>query len=279
MAQEIVVTAIIIIAGALVAVIACFKILGNKHDLSDMEIYRKPFPAEWRLILKKQWPIYSRLPEDLRDQLEQLALIFLERIEIRGIEGLEINDEIRVLTASQACILLINQKSFFPNKLRSVVIRPKGYTATQHESYGGITSEKKIQVLGQSWESGLVVLSWDNTKSGARNAKDGRNLVIHEFAHQLDQADGQADGAPILGSPEQYAKWRKVCSRVFTDLQRKIEEGEKTLIDEYGATNPAEFFSVVTETFFEKPFYLKKRRPELYQLFQEYYQIDPLNWR
>ena len=279
MAQEIVVTAIIIITGVLVAVIAFLKILSNKHELPDMELYHKPFPAEWRLILKKQWPIYSRLPEDLRDQLEQLALVFLERIEIRGIEGLEINDEIRVLTASQACILLINQKSFFPNKLRSVVIRPKGYTATQHESYGGIVSEKKIQVLGQSWENGLVVLSWDNTKSGARNAKDGRNLVMHEFAHQLDQADGQADGAPILGSPEQYAKWRKVCSRVFADLQRKIEEGEKTLIDEYGATNPAEFFSVVTETFFEKPFYLKKRRPELYQLFQEYYQIDPLNWK
>ena len=272
-------TAIIIIVGTLIAVIVGSRILKHTHDLPDLEIHRKPFPDQWRWILKKQWPLYSRLPEDLRDQLEQLVLVFLERIKIRGVEGLDIDDEIRVLTASQACILLINQKSFFPKKLRSVVIRPKGYTATQHESYGGITSEKEIQVLGQSWENGLVVLSWDNTRSGARNAKDGRNLVIHEFAHQLDQADGRADGAPILGSPEQYAKWRKVCSRVFTDLQRKIEEGEKTIIDEYGATNPAEFFSVVTETFFEKPFYLKKRRPELYQLFQEYYQIDPLSWK
>ncbi len=270
---------IIIVVGLLVAVIAATRSMSDNEELPDMEICHKPFPPEWRLILEKQWPIYSRLPEDLRNQLEQLTLIFLERIEIRGVEGLEITDEIRVLTASQACILLINQKSFFPNKLRSVVIRPRGYTATQHESYGGITSEKKIQVLGQSWENGLVVLSWDNTKTGARNARDGRNLVIHEFAHQLDQADGQADGTPILGSPEQYAKWRKVCSRVFGDLQRKIEEGEKTLIDEYGATNPAEFFSVVTEIFFEKPFYLKKRRPELYQLFQEYYQVDPLSWK
>lgn len=255
------------------------KILSSESARPVIEIRHKPFPVEWRSILENQWPIYSRLPEELRGQLEQLSLIFIERIEIRGIEGLEITDEIRVLTASQACLLLINQKTFFPDKLRSVVIRPRGYTATQLESYGGITSEKEIQILGQSWENGLVVLSWDNTKSGACNAKDGRNLVIHEFAHQLDQADGRADGAPILGSREQYAKWRRVCSRIFTDLQAKVEEGDKTVIDEYGATNPAEFFSVVTETFFEKPFYLKKKRPELYELFEEYYQVDPLNWK
>jgi len=255
------------------------KMLSIESARPEIKIRHKPFPVEWRSILEKQWPIYSRLPEELRDQLEQLSLIFLERIEIRGIEGLEMTDEIRVLTASQACLLLVNQKSFYPDKLRSVVIRPRGYTATQHETYGGITSEKEIQVLGQSWEHGLVVLSWDNAKSGAHNSKDARNLVIHEFAHQLDQADGIPDGTPVLGSREQYAKWRKVCSRIFTDLQEKVEKGDKTVIDEYGATNPAEFFSVVTETFFEKPFYLKKKRPELYELFTEYYQVDPLSWK
>jgi Mlc titration factor MtfA (ptsG expression regulator) len=138
--------------------------------------------------------------------------------------------------------------------------------------------EKQIAVQGQSWGSGSVVLSWDNTRTGAANAKDGRNLVLHEFAHQLDQADGKADGAPALGSREQYQRWQKVCSRVFNDLRDKVERGNKTVIDDYGATNPAEFFAVATETFFEKPHQLNKRRPELYALLSEYYRVNPLSW-
>lgn len=265
-------------AGTIGAAVLVSRLLQLEQTRPTLEIHHRPFPLEWRKILEKKWPIYGRLPENLRDQLEQLTLVFLERIEIRGVDGLEITDEIRVLTASQACLLLINQQTFFPAKLKSVVIRPSAYTAKTYDTVGGVQSEREIHVLGQSWESGLVVLSWDNTRTGAANAKDGRNLVLHEFAHQLDQADGQADGAPILGSPEQYKRWQSVCSRVFTDLQSKVNEGDKTLIDEYGATNPAEFFSVVTETFFEKPYYLKKKRPELYEIFTEYYQVDPLSW-
>lgn len=269
---------ILIVIGTFSAAALASQILKFEQTAPALKIHHRPFPLEWREILTKQWPIYNRLPESLRDQLEQLSLIFIERIEIRGIEGLEITDEIRILTASQACLLLVNQKTFFPAKLKSVVIRPKAYTATEHDSMGGVHSEREILVLGQSWENGLVVLSWDNTRTGANNAKDGRNLVLHEFAHQLDQADGQADGAPILGSREEYQRWQSVCSRVFADLQAKVKDGNKTLIDEYGATNPAEFFSVVTETFFEKPYYLKKKRPELYKLFADYYQVDPLGW-
>tara|TARA_B100001971_G_C18150277_1_gene515434 strand:- start:5 stop:826 length:822 start_codon:yes stop_codon:yes gene_type:complete len=269
----------IIGAGTVIAAALAAKLLKGEQAEPVIEIHHKPFPIQWRQFLQEKWPIYRRLPENLRDQLDQLTLVFLERIEIRGIEGLEISDEIRVLTASQACLLLLNQNTFFPSKLKSVIIRPNAYSATQNNTIGGIHSEKEVLVLGQSWENGLVVLSLDNTKTGAANSKDGRNLVLHEFAHQLDQADGLSDGAPILGSREQYAKWKTVCSRVFTDLNIRINDGDKTLIDEYGATNPAEFFSVVTETFFEKPYYLKKKRPELYELFREYYRCNPVTWK
>lgn len=269
---------IIIGAGTLGAAALAAKLLNSEQAEPVLQIHHRPFPVEWREILQEKWPLYNRLPEDLNDQLEQLTLVFLERIEIRGIEDLEITDEIRVLTAAQACLLLVNRNTFFPSKLKSVVIRPKAYTATQTDSAGGVHGEREILVLGQSWENGLVVLSWDNTETGAANMKDGRNLVLHEFAHQLDQADGTADGAPILGSKEEYDRWQQVCSRVFADLKAKVEAGDKTLIDDYGATNPAEFFSVVTETFFEKPYYLKKRRPELYALFSDYYRVDPLEW-
>lgn len=242
-----------------------------------LELPRKPFPDNWREMLRDRWPLYSVLPETLQHQLEQLTLVFLDRIEFQGVE-MEVTDEMRVLTAAQASLLLLNQDTFYSPNLRSVVFHPSAYTATSHDQAGGETMEKQIAVQGQSWGSGSVVLSWDNTRTGAANAKDGRNLVLHEFAHQLDQADGVADGAPALGSREQYQRWQKICSRVFADLKDKVERGNKTVIDDYGATNPAEFFAVTTETFFEKPHQLKKKRPELYELFSEYYRVNPLSW-
>ena len=111
-------------AGTIGAAVLVSRLLQLEQTRPTLEIHHRPFPLEWRKILEKKWPIYGRLPENLRDQLEQLTLVFLERIEIRGVDGLEITDEIRVLTASQACLLLINQQTFFPAKLKSVVIRP-----------------------------------------------------------------------------------------------------------------------------------------------------------
>jgi Mlc titration factor MtfA (ptsG expression regulator) len=242
-----------------------------------LDLPNKPFPDNWRELLQKRWPLYNALPEVLQHQLEQLTLVFLDRIEFQGVD-LEITDEMRVLTAAQACLLLLNQDTFYSPQLRSVVIHPRAYTATSYDEAGGEAMEKQIAVQGQSWGSGSVVLSWDNTRTGAANAKDGRNLALHEFAHQLDQADGKADGAPALGSREQYQRWQKICSRVFADLRDKVERGNKTVIDDYGATNPAEFFAVATETFFEKPHQLNKRRPELYALLSEYYRVNPLSW-
>lgn len=271
---ELIIMAIVVVAALIIA-----RSMKSNASPDGIELPNESFPEEWRKILKSGWPLYNKLPDDLRHQLEQLTIVFLERIDFRGVDGLTITDEIRVMTSAQACILLLNQGTFFTNKPRSAVIHPKAYSATSHDTIAGEMTEKKIAVQGQSWENGLVVLSWDNTQTGAANAKDGRNLVIHEFAHQLDQSDGLTDGAPVLGSREQYKRWQKVCSRVFSDLQDKVDRGQKTVIDDYGATNPAEFFSVATETFFEKPYQLNKKRPELYDLLREYYRVDPLTWR
>ena len=271
---ELIIVAIAVVAATIIA----WSVKSNVSP-NGIELPNEPFPEEWKNILQSGWPLYSKLPDDLRHQLERLTLVFLDRIDFKGVDGLAITDEIRVMTSAQACILLLNQGTFFTNKLRSAVIHPKAYSATSHDTIAGETMEKKIAVQGQSWENGLVVLSWDNTRTGAANSKDGRNLVIHEFAHQLDQSDGLTDGAPVLGSKEQYKRWQRVCSRVFSDLQDKIDRGQKTVIDDYGATNPAEFFSVATETFFEKPYQLNKKRPELYDLLREYYRVDPLTWR
>jgi len=113
---------------------------------------------------------------------------------------------------------------------------------------------------------------------GAVNFRDGHNVAMHEFAHQLDQEDGRADGAPILESRSAYSAWSQVFSKEYAQLQQKTGQGKKSLMDKYGATDPAEFFAVATETFFEKPSQLQKKHPELYHELQGFYKVNPIEW-
>lgn len=123
-----------------------------------------------------------------------------------------------------------------------------------------------------------MVLAWDSVKHGAANFADGHNLAIHEFAHQLDQEDGAGDGAPILAGRSSYATWASVLSQEYQRLQQQTGKGRETLIDAYGATDPAEFFAVASETFFEKPVQLQKKHPALFDELQKFYQVDPQEW-
>ena len=122
------------------------------------------------------------------------------------------------------------------------------------------------------------MLSWDDVLAGAAAPADGRNVVIHEFAHQLDQQSGHANGAPFLGRRDRYAAWSATLGAAFAGLQQQLARGEATLIDPYGASDPAEFFAVVSELFFERPQALADSHPALYGAFAGYYRVDPLSW-
>jgi Mlc titration factor MtfA (ptsG expression regulator) len=143
---------------------------------------------------------------------------------------------------------------------------------------GGLIIEGKSVRLGESWQNGPVVLTWDSVTGGARNIQDGRNVVFHEFAHQLDQEDGDADGAPILESRSAYRTWAAVLGEEYDNLRDKTRRRRRSVIRKYGATNPAEFFAVATEAFFEKPKQMQKRCPDLYEELKSYYHLDPLQW-
>ncbi len=129
--------------------------------------------------------------------------------------------------------------------------------------------------LGEAWGQGVVVLSWDDVRRGAADMRDGQNVVLHEFAHQLDQEDGAADGAPILPGRSRYVAWARVLGAEYEQLRRDASRGRPSVLDDYGATNPAEFFAVATECFFEKPGLLRRRHPELYEELRAYYRQDP----
>lgn len=240
----------------------------------------RPFPVAWESILGKNVPLYLKLPPDLQTQLKDLMKVFLAEKRFEGCGGLELTEEIKVTIAGEACILLLNRPSTFYPKLTSILVYPHAYVAqgASRDRLGAVEEKEQIR-LGESWHQGMLVLAWDNVKKSAENIHDGHNVVLHEFAHQLDQEDGSSDGAPILDHSTSYKSWARHFSDEFNHLQQAALRGRPTLMDHYGATNPAEFFAVATETFFEKSVSMQDRLPDLYEELKNYYRLDPAAWR
>ena len=235
---------------------------------------------EWINVLESNLGVYGQLPAADQRELQEHILVFLTEKRFEGCGGLEMDDEIRVTIAAQACLLLLHREPAYYPSLRTILVYPSSYLAKNPYD-----KQNRSHRLGESWQYGPVVLAWDSSRRGGKNAFDGHNVVMHEFAHQLDQIDGAADGAPTLGQGEErgqrrqlYRSWALVFSRDFECLQKKAAKGKRTVIDHYGATNPAEFFATATEAFFEKPRQLKKKRPELYEELRAYYRQNPVAW-
>lgn len=241
----------------------------------------EPFPDGWKEIVERNFELFHRLSSDDQAELLEHMNVFLEEKTFEGCGGLEMTDEIRVTVAAQACVLLLHHQEphYYPD-LSTILVYPHAYVAKAKEVLpGGIVIEGTSARLGESWVRGCVVLSWDDVQSGAADAADGHNVVMHEFAHQLDQEDGVSDGAPILERRSQYVAWARVLGDEFEKLQEATERGRRTDIDAYGATNPAEFFAVITEAFFERPRSLHKKHPELYDELKMFYKQDPLTFQ
>jgi len=265
---------------------------------------RRPFPAAWRTILRRRVPLYRQLPADLQQQLRRRILVFLAEKPFLGCAGLEITDEMRVTIAAQACLLRLNGgEAMFP-ELRQILVYPGAFLVDRvHAAPGGVLRDERRVLAGESWSQGQVILSWQDVLDGARVVDDGHNVVLHEFAHQLDQETGSANGAPRLGSRAAHARWAQVMGSEFAALQARIRAREVArsraqaewswfgtssdgpaaaepadLISDYGATNEAEFFAVVTEVFFEQAPALAGRHPALFELMRDYYQVDPRHW-
>lgn len=240
------------------------------------KITHEPFPEAFLEILERRVPYVERLDPEERTKLLGLVQIFLAEKSFEGAGGLEVDDEMRVTVAAQASVLLLGfeDPEVYP-ELARVVIYPDAYRATRKAMHGAVLQDSEEVRLGESWERGVVVLSWRAVRSGADNVADGHNVVFHELAHQLDQQFADAEGAPELPEGMSYATWSKVLGAEFAKLEDAAEEGKKSLLDHYGATNPAEFFAVATETFFEKPRQMKEKKPALYEQLARYYRQDP----
>jgi Mlc titration factor MtfA (ptsG expression regulator) len=239
-----------------------------------------PFPDEWVEIVERNIAVYRNLPIPLRLQLRGLIKQFLHQKSFSGAGGLEITDEIRVTIAAEACMLLLNRNTNVYPSLRYIIVYPTAFIVDRQQvGMDGTVGEGPKGLLGESWANGKVILAWDNVLQGARNFVDGHNVVLHEFAHQLDSETGSTNGAPILAGSSGMRTWAKTLTDEFQDLQLDYRRGKRSLMDHYGATNPAEFFAVATETFFEKPEEMAKHHTELFEVLKAYYRIDPADWK
>ena len=243
------------------------------------KIIRKPFPKQWRKILQQRMPYFRQMPADLQLQLKQHIQVFLVEKNFIGCNGVIITDEIKVTVAAQACLLLLNRKTDYYPKLKTILVYPSAFVKSQlNQDASGVHFTTKMTLAGESWDFGKVVLSWQDTLEGAEIPDDGRNVVIHEFAHQLDQENGRANGAPLLEKGQSYQCWSDVFLEQFELLQKQAQSRSPSLFDYYGATNPAEFFAVASEVFFEKSKSLYHEHPKLYRQLKQYYQVDPVHW-
>jgi len=237
----------------------------------------QPFPEKWRSIISRNVRFFERLAADDQRELLGHVQVFLAEKRFEGCSGLRLTDEMRLTIAAQACLLLLHRKTDYYPRLITILVYPSGYLVDENRRLEGeIWEEGKMGRLGETARHmGSMVLAWDAAKYGASDPSDGKNLVLHEFAHQLDFEDYTADGVPALTSRGDRLSWAEVMRTEFALLRAADDTGIPTLLDTYGATNPAEFFAVATEAFFERPRALRRQHPRLYGELERFYRQDP----
>ena len=252
---------------AVLIFLAVFLLESSKKK-RQQELLNQRLNDEERKELSADFKIFAKLPIEIRDRLEGQIHLFIDSKSFEPCGGIEeVTLHMQRVIAAQACLLVVNRSLSAYKSLRNILIYPNAFG----DDSGTVR-------LGESWNSGTVILSWESVLSGGRNTKDGHDVSIHEFTHQLDQANDAGVGLPYLESTDAYREWSNVFSTAFEKFCNKLNKSQKTVIDSYGGTNPAEFFAVVTETFIEKPKQLKARYPELYDLLKKYYGLDPIEW-
>ena len=240
----------------------------------------QPLPDEWLATIKRNVLFFHRLNSRDRDELLGHTRVFLSEKLFEGCGGQAINDEVRMTVAAQACLLLLHRRTdYFPGLL-TILVYPSMYTVEEKRQIGEhVWEEGSTMRLGETGRRmGSLVLTWDAVKRGAADPADGKNVVLHEFAHQLDYENHAADGVPGLATRGQQLAWSQVMRTEFASLRAADQSGIPTLLDTYGATNPAEFFAVSVEAFFERPRALRNRHPRLYAELQKYFQQDPAEY-
>lgn len=226
--------------------------------------------SDWHTAAKRI-VILDRLNTEELTRLFELATLFLNDKNITGAQDFEVTQTMRLSIALQACLPILNLGLEWYAGWSSIIMYAGSYkSVTKTMDEFGVVHEGSQHRSGEAWQRGPVVLSWQNARhSGER---DGHNVVIHEFVHKIDMLNGRANGFPPMQPDMDAAHWTDTMTRAFEDFQKHRKSG----LDRYGATNPAEFFAVLSEVFFETPRKLKDAYPNVYDMMVTFFRQDPM---
>jgi hypothetical protein len=245
--------------------------------------WRRLFPRSVD-IPRRQWeealslsPVLRRLNAGERRRLRELAGRFLHDKSIVGVQGLELTEGMKIFVAAQACLLILNLDPDDFDGWREVIVYPDTFVAThEQQDAAGVVHLVRRALNGEAWDRGPVILSWDDIQPNPWAFEQGRNVILHEFAHKLDMRNGAANGMPPLHAGMSRPEWTETLTAAYDDLNTRLALAMPTPIDPYAAESPGEFFAVLTEVFFEQPVILHDVYPRVYALFREFYRQDPI---
>ena len=235
---------------------------------------RTALADNWKEIVEASVAHWAHLDTDERDRLAELIEAIVTTRRWEAANGFELTDEVRTVIAAQAGLLILGLDLAAYDDVGTIIVHPSTmrFRQTRRGAVAGTVVDGDVDLLGEASYGGPVVIAWDSARRSARHPEHGHDVVFHEFAHKLDMLDHLVDGTPRLHDQAARDRWISVCTHEF-GLLRAGRGGD--LVDQYGATDPAEFFAVVTEVFFNRPVELEARKPELYCVLQDFYQQDP----
>ena len=229
----------------------------------------------WKRVAAR-FGFVQRLDDNDKERLRKLCVLLLHEKQFSAVGEFALNDEMKLGIAIQACILVLNLDLDFYRNWVEIIVYPDQFVP-RHEfrNEHGIVETDQRAFAGQAWFRGPVILSWANVES-AWTGGEG-NVVIHEFAHKLDMLNGSANGFPRLHGNMKRQQWSHVFMDAYSDFCRDVRAGEPTEITAYASESPAEFFAVVSESFFQLPDVLGRIYPSVYEQLAMYYRQNPLD--
>jgi len=238
-------------------------------------VLAKPIPESWLDHLASNIWQYHSLDQVKQQRVRQCVQVMSEEKSWEGIDGFEVDDEVKVTIAGTASLLTLGLDGpFYFDRVESILVHP-GPIRNRPMQRGFLVSHEDAYYSGLAWQGGPLIFSWPNALRGSKRPGDGANVVIHEFVHHIDGLDGEMGGTPIIDSPELQERWESVFDRRYKELVNDLESHREPLIDEYAATNLAEFFAVATENFFDSPQRLQRNLPDVYEVLSDYFDINP----
>ncbi len=247
--------------------------LGRWRRARILERHAIPFGAFDAAVA--HLPILHRLDATERTRLREAASLFIHDKTFSAAGGAEVDDAIQLSIALQACLLTLNLSDDSYRGWSEIILYPDEFLRDFEEmDEAGVVHRARDILAGESWHGGPLVLSLADVATSGQ--ADGANVVLHEFAHKLDMLNGDANGFPPLHRGMNAAAWARDFGAAYADLCARVDAGEDTTIDPYATADPAEFFAVLTEVFFETPRVLDSEYPAVYRQLQQFYRQHPL---